>query len=500
VRVLSKAGQVESDFSDCAFIERTVGSGADQKTLRYVAVGLHSTSEGALKQLILELDKCILISNGLTAAQARHASKAGKGEFADAAEGEDEDITESDFSSATLEDVGVIGADDRVQVTPTTDAPWRWMCHLELLDSRGRSEGHGSGVLISDRHVLTAAHVVWDAAQDAHLHFIQVRPGLDADTEPFGSWSATRARVCPKFVPDNPNNQEWDYALVTLDKPVGTMTFKSIQSKLRYWGAADFGGKFTMGPGDPRVLVSTDVMTAGYRGNKAYGKAQWLAKGRIRSMSIARWPNSIFATADVTEGQSGSPMWVKEGDVFRLIGVVVDAGKSVNVARRVSRGMMTELRKWITEDPTGILRFPKQDTTKKKEDVKHLSAERFAEVLAQCDKFTRMTSNQFGSGTLTYEGTAVSDKLQQTIVLDELRAAGLTGPDQQVPAGVRVKHGVTNDGRRMHYYLNYSSVESNFKYSYGAGEDLLTGRAIANGEQVTLKPWDVAIVEETAAN
>ena len=60
-------------------------------------------------------------------------------------------------------------------------------------------------------------------------------------------------------------------------------------------------------------------------------------------------------------------------------------------------------------------------------------------------------------GRLTYEGTAVSDKLQQTIVLDELRAVGLVGPDQQVPANIRVKHGIGNDGRRMHYYLNYSS-------------------------------------------
>ena len=48
-------------------------------------------------------------------------------------------------------------------------------------------------------------------------------------------------------------------------------------------------------------------------------------------------------------------------------------------------------RKWITEDPCGILRFPKQDTTKKNEDLKHLRPERFAEVPAHCDKFTRMT-------------------------------------------------------------------------------------------------------------
>jgi beta-galactosidase len=115
-------------------------------------------------------------------------------------------------------------------------------------------------------------------------------------------------------------------------------------------------------------------------------------------------------------------------------------------------------------------------------------------------RWAAITSNQFGSGVLTYEGTAVSDKLQQTIVLDELRAVGLVGADQQVPANIRVKHGIGNDGRRMHYYLNYSSVESNLKYSYGAGKDLLTGSAIANGEQLTLKAWDVAIVEETAAN
>ena len=115
-------------------------------------------------------------------------------------------------------------------------------------------------------------------------------------------------------------------------------------------------------------------------------------------------------------------------------------------------------------------------------------------------RWAAITSNQFGSGVLTYEGTAVSDKLQEIIVLDELRAVGLSGADQQLPANIRAKHGIGNDGRRMHYYLNYSSAESNFKYSYGGGEDLLTGRAIANGEQVTLKPWDVVIVEESAAN
>src|SRR5207237_2623384 len=71
-------------------------------------------------------------------------------------------------------------------------------------------------------------------------------------------------------------------------------------------------------------------------------------------------------------------------------------------------------------------------------------------------RWPAITSNRFGSGTLTYEGTVLSDKLQQAIVLDALREVGLTGPAQQLPPTVRVKHGVARDGRSIHYYLNYS--------------------------------------------
>jgi site-specific recombinase XerD len=48
-------------------------------------------------------------------------------------------------------------------------------------------------------------------------------------------------------------------------------------------------------------------------------------------------------------------------------------------------------RKWISEDPTGILRFPKEDATKKKEDVKYLTPKQFAAVMSRCDDFSRMT-------------------------------------------------------------------------------------------------------------
>jgi beta-galactosidase len=111
-------------------------------------------------------------------------------------------------------------------------------------------------------------------------------------------------------------------------------------------------------------------------------------------------------------------------------------------------------------------------------------------------RWPAVTSNGFGSGTLIYEGTVLSDKLQQAIVLDALRGVGLTGPDQQVPSSVRVKHGISHDGRNLHYYLNYSSSPAALSYSYTAGSDLLSGQSLAQGQQITLAPWDLVIAKE----
>jgi beta-galactosidase len=107
-----------------------------------------------------------------------------------------------------------------------------------------------------------------------------------------------------------------------------------------------------------------------------------------------------------------------------------------------------------------------------------------------------VTHNEFGSGTLTYEGTYLSDELQRAVVLDVLKEAGLLTSDQQLPAPVRAKHGVNAMGKRLDYYLNYSSDVQKFVYGGVAGTDLLTGNAIGPQTPVELKPWDLVIVEE----
>jgi beta-galactosidase len=111
-------------------------------------------------------------------------------------------------------------------------------------------------------------------------------------------------------------------------------------------------------------------------------------------------------------------------------------------------------------------------------------------------KWPAITENQYGTGTLLYEGTFLSDQLQTFILRATLEKAGLTSPDQQLPPAVHVQHGVNRLGKRLHYYFNYSGAEVKISYPYAAGTNLLDGSAVPKAATLTIPPWDLAIVEE----
>ena len=110
-------------------------------------------------------------------------------------------------------------------------------------------------------------------------------------------------------------------------------------------------------------------------------------------------------------------------------------------------------------------------------------------------KWPAITENQFGQGTLTYEGTYLSDTLQKDVIAGVLKGAGVASPEG-VPGPVRVKSGVNRSGKVIHYYLNYSSDEQTVPYSFAAGTDLTSGEGVVHSATLRLKPWDLAIVEE----
>jgi beta-galactosidase len=148
-----------------------------------------------------------------------------------------------------------------------------------------------------------------------------------------------------------------------------------------------------------------------------------------------------------------------------------------------------------------------------KEDPFHVAAENkvsywaeflmpeHAKTLATYDhpffgKWPAITVNDFGIGTLLYEGTYLSDALQTAVLKSELEKLELDGPDQQLPAAVHIQHGINRLDKHLHYYFNYSGADVKVSYAYGAGTNLLDGKAVAKAAALTLPPWDLAIIEE----
>jgi beta-galactosidase len=70
------------------------------------------------------------------------------------------------------------------------------------------------------------------------------------------------------------------------------------------------------------------------------------------------------------------------------------------------------------------------------------------------------------------------------------------GADQELPACVHVQHGINRMGRKLHYYFNYSGEEVKPAYGYASGINLLDGKSVTQAAQLTLAPWDLAIIEE----
>jgi len=108
--------------------------------------------------------------------------------------------------------------------------------------------------------------------------------------------------------------------------------------------------------------------------------------------------------------------------------------------------------------------------------------------------YAAVTRNAFGAGELTYEGTFVSDALQDKIVADCLAAAGIPLADTGLPEGVRARHGVLADGAAVHAYLNFSPARRDLVYGREGGRDILTGATVAQGARIALGPWDLVIV------
>jgi beta-galactosidase len=110
-------------------------------------------------------------------------------------------------------------------------------------------------------------------------------------------------------------------------------------------------------------------------------------------------------------------------------------------------------------------------------------------------RWPAITENQYGKGALIYEGTALSDGLQQAVVQHALEKSGIPFDSESAHSMVRVKRGVSPSGKTLTYLPNYSSSTADVKYEGAAAHDVLTGRPVLAGQTLAVQPWDLVIEE-----
>jgi beta-galactosidase len=107
-----------------------------------------------------------------------------------------------------------------------------------------------------------------------------------------------------------------------------------------------------------------------------------------------------------------------------------------------------------------------------------------------------ITRNTYGAGSLTYEGTLLSDKLQYAVVRGVLKESGVATNVPVAPSTVRIRNVVKPDGRRIHFVFNFSSQTARLRYQFASSTDLLSGKLLEEGDTVGIDPWDLLIAQE----
>ena len=122
-----------------------------------------------------------------------------------------------------------------------------------------------------------------------------------------------------------------------------------------------------------------------------------------------------------------------------------------------------------------------------------------AEVLASYDhynwkEYAAITKNHYGKGTAIYIGCMTDDNTLKAVLTEALNSAEVEIPEYSWP--VIVRKGINDLNKCVRYILNYSAEEQNVIYHGANGTELFSEESVQDGENITVLPWNLKIVEE----
>lgn len=217
----------------------------------------------------------------------------------------------------------VIGPDNRIRVQNTAVYPWRAICALRIQAANG-ARFIGTGWLVSPRTVITAGHCVYMHDAGGWARSIEVIPGLDEASRPFGSHVGTVLKSVTGWTQSK--NRDFDYGAIIL--PPGNRP-----------GAQT--GTFGFAVRDDAFLRNANLNLSGYPGDKG-GSQQWFHARTTKSVSS----RVITYEIDTAGGQSGSPVWVLQNGQRTAVGIHTNGHGSGNSATRIVTQVFDHLTNW----------------------------------------------------------------------------------------------------------------------------------------------------------
>jgi len=223
----------------------------------------------------------------------------------------------------------IIGTDQRQRVTPTTDFPWR-VVGKTYMQFPNNSYWVASGALVDPFHVLTAGHVVHSKSEGGWATEIEFVPGMDGNYAPFSSAWDVDVRAPSGWV--NSQDENYDWALITLDRNVG-----------------EWIGWMGYAYEQPDYYPNRVLTLAGYPDDLDQGLGLYYAS----DVATHATDYLLFYLIDSSAGQSGGPVWryIQATDEHQIMAVHAYGNKTENQGTRINASVFSDIQNAGATDP-----------------------------------------------------------------------------------------------------------------------------------------------------
>ena len=205
----------------------------------------------------------------------------------------------------------VFGSDDRIWLDYNSRASYPYRAVVSAVSWFPNGDCRvGTAVVVDHHTLLTCGHCVYDPDRGGWADAVDLIPGRDNDSWPYGSTYASYMVVPGSYY----NNLEWTWDIAVLNTP------DDLGSVVGWFGMSWQGAS----------LQGEDVYTIGY---PASTMAEMQTSGRIETSAT----EYFLFTMDTSGGQSGSPIYRWESDGWpHILGIVRGEDNTTNYGVRLT--------------------------------------------------------------------------------------------------------------------------------------------------------------------